>query len=305
VVNIEATNAPVFLRFLNLLINDSTYMLDEALNYMSKIKQVEQERPSWASLPEEQRQEKERDYHHQGEIARYHNILGRETIQCLKSLTKFRNPARILLNSVMVDRLASMLNYFLHCLVGADKRSQYKVKDLEHYSFKPRDLVEKICAVYVNLGRHDARKDFFLAICRDKRSYNPQLFREAQKVLDAFCRTNGDTGDLIDGIGQLAHSVQLTEAAENEEEELLTDEDVPDEFLDPIMSHLMRDPVHLPSSGKIVDRSTIARILLSDQSDPFNRQPLTMDLVKPADDLRKEIEAWIQKRRDAKNNLTK
>jgi len=44
------------------------------------------------------------------------------------------------------------------------------------------------------------------------------------------------------------------------EDELL--DSVPDEFIDPIMGDLMRDPVMLPSSGKIVDRSTIARHIL-------------------------------------------
>ena len=37
---------------------------------------------------------------------------------------------------------------------------------------------------------------------------------------------------------------------------------VPEDFLDPIMGELMRDPVVLPSSGKVVDRSTIARHIL-------------------------------------------
>lgn len=41
------------------------------------------------------------------------------------------------------------------------------------------------------------------------------------------------------------------------EDELLAE--VPDDFLDPIMSTLMTDPVILPSSRQVVDRSTIAR----------------------------------------------
>lgn len=276
-------------------------MLDEALNYMSKLKTLEAERPSWASLTEEQRKEKESDFQHQGEIARSYNVLARETIQCLKNLTAFKNPDRILLNSVMVDRLAAMLNYFLRCLVGTDKRSQYKVKDFQTYSFNPKDLVDKISTIYVNLGKHDARKDFLLAICRDKRSYNPKLFQDACYVLNVI----GGLDHVIESISILAKDVEKAEQAENEEEELLMDEDVPDEYLDPIMSHLMRDPVLLPTSGKIVDRSTIARILLSDQSDPFNRQFLTMDLVRPAEELRNEIEAWIQRRRDTKDRLIK
>lgn len=47
------------------------------------------------------------------------------------------------------------------------------------------------------------------------------------------------------------------------------------------MSHLMKDPVKLPTSGSIVDRSTIARILLTDPKDPFNRAPLTLEMITP------------------------
>lgn len=50
--------------------------------------------------------------------------------------------------------------------------------------------------------------------------------------------------------------------------------DIPDEFLDPLMYTLMEDPVLLPTSNTIIDRSTIIQHLLSDQHDPFNRSPL-------------------------------
>jgi hypothetical protein len=39
-------------------------------------------------------------------------------------------------------------------------------------------------------------------------------------------------------------------------------DDAPDEYLDPITSTLMIDPVMLPSSRQITDRATIARHLL-------------------------------------------
>ena len=76
----------------------------------------------------------------------------------------------------------------------------------------------------------------------------------------------------------------------------------PDQYLDALLSHLMTDPVKLPHSGQIVDRSTIARHILSDQTDPFTRDPLTMDLVVPLDELKEEIRAWMdQKRKEAKS----
>jgi ubiquitin conjugation factor E4 B len=46
------------------------------------------------------------------------------------------------------------------------------------------------------------------------------------------------------------------------------------------MGTLIIDPVKLPS-GNIVDRSIITRHLLNSQTDPFNRQPLTEEDLKP------------------------
>lgn len=64
----------------------------------------------------------------------------------------------------------------------------------------------------------------------------------------------------------------------------------------------MTDPVTLPSSHVTVDRTTIARHLLSDQTDPFNREPLTMDQVRSDTELKEKIDAWIRERKSNKNN---
>lgn len=65
-------------------------------------------------------------------------------------------------------------------------------------------------------------------------------------------------------IAEFAAKVRVLELEEKENQKAL--EDAPDEFLDPIMSTLMTDPVILPSSHVTVDRTTIARHLLSDQT---------------------------------------
>lgn len=87
-------------------------------------------------------------------------------------------------------------------------------------------------------------------------------------------------------------------AADDAEEEDL--DDPPDEFLDPVLAHLMSDPVILPSSRAIVDRSTIRSHLLSDPTDPFNRAPLKVDEVIPDTALKERIEAWKAERKEEK-----
>jgi Kip1 ubiquitination-promoting complex protein 1 len=67
---------------------------------------------------------------------------------------------------------------------------------------------------------------------------------------------------------------------------------IPDEFIDPIMQTVMTDPVTLPGSGQVCDRTTIRRHLLGDRTDPFNRSPLDETMLVSADELRKKIEKW-------------
>jgi ubiquitin conjugation factor E4 A len=69
--------------------------------------------------------------------------------------------------------------------------------------------------------------------------------------------------------------------------------EAPDDFVDPISCAVMDDPVQLPTSGKVVDRATITRILLSKAADPFNRAPLTIDQVKDMPELKEKIRYFV------------
>ena len=190
----------------------------------------------------------------------------------------------------MADRLAAMLNYFLKTLTGPDRKS-FKVSNLDKYSFKPGSVVEKIAQIYINLN--DSER-FIKAISSDGRSYSPDLFAWAEEVLLKVSRA-----DLATMLITLAARVKAASDSLVAEEELLAD--CPDEFLCPIMSVIMMDPVLLPSSKQTVDRSTIARHLLSDQSDPFNRSPLTMDMLESDHTLKEKVRQWIEAKKSKRN----
>jgi hypothetical protein len=102
-----------------------------------------------------------------------------------------------------------------------------------------------------------------------------------------------------DKLMELASFFVTCEAAEralkHEAEQL---GDIPDEFLDPLLATIMEDPVALPS-GVIMDRAVISRHLLNDATDPFNRQPLTVEQLKPDTDLKTKIDAWRNKQKSA------
>ena len=67
-----------------------------------------------------------------------------------------------------------------------------------------------------------------------------------------------------------------------------------DEFLDEITSEIMSDPVRLPS-GNLVDRATIARHLLSNETNPFTRQKLTADMLEDAPEVKQQIAEYRAK----------
>lgn len=284
--NMESARPPLFLRFVNLLINDAIYLLDEGLSYMSQLRESQKERDEgeWDSLPASQREARERSFQNMMLLARFHNNLGSHTIQILIRLTK--EIPQMFTHSTLVDRMAAMLNYFLSTLVGPKQRN-LKVRYMEKYEFRPAEIVTDICTIYTHLH---ANPSFCFAVSSDGRSYTPQLFSQA---FDVLCRV---------GRGLLAEEMQVVgQAVEEATKAHAEDEDIaaeaPDEFLDPIMSHLMTDPVILPSSKLTVDRQTIARHLLSDQIDPFNRQPLTMEEVVPNTELKARITRWLEEKR--------
>ncbi|XP_069080842.1 ubiquitin conjugation factor E4 A isoform X3 [Pleurodeles waltl] len=292
--NLEAMNPPLFLRFLNLLMNDAIFLLDEAIQYLSKIKiqQIEKDRGEWENLSTEVRREKEASLQMLGQLARFHNIMSNETIGTLAFLTS--EIRSLFVHPFLAERIISMLNYFLQHLVGP-KMGALKVKDFSEFDFKPQQLVSDICTIYLNLGNEE---NFCATVPKDGRSYSPMLLAQTLRVLKKINKP----GSMIVGFSNLAEVIKSFADRQHQDEE--TYADAPDEFLDPIMSALMVDPVMLPSSKVTVDRATIARHLLSDQTDPFNRSPLTMDQVRPNTELKDKIQSWLEERKRQKDQRT-
>jgi len=79
-------------------------------------------------------------------------------------------------------------------------------------------------------------------------------------------------------------------------------DDTPEDFLDPLMDTLMKDPVFLPTSGITCDRETILQHLLNDKFDPWTKRPLTVEMLEPATELKQKISDWLkEKMKDLKN----
>ncbi|KAI3897369.1 hypothetical protein MKX03_021964 [Papaver bracteatum] len=278
----------VYLNFLNFLVNDSIFLLDESLNRILELKEIEKEMANtveWERRPAQERQERTRQFHSQENIIRIDMRLAMEDVGML-AFTSEQITVPFLLPE-MVERVASMLNYFLLQLAGPQRKS-LTLKDPEKYEFRPKILLKRIVEIYVNLAKGDRENIFPSAISKDGRSYNEQLFTAAAAILHRI----GEDSRMVQEFLELGNKAKLAASEAMDAEATLGE--IPDEFLDPIQYTLMKDPVILPSSRITVDRPVIQRHLLSDNSDPFNRSHLTQDMLIPDVELKAKIVEFIR-----------
>ncbi|CAK7262469.1 Ubiquitin conjugation factor E4 [Sporothrix epigloea] len=274
------TNRAFFVQFVNLLLNDATYVLDEALSRFPKIHDLQRELQDPNALGPEERQQKESELKQAESQAQSYMQLANETVSMMKLFTEALSDAFTM--PEIVSRLAGMLDYNLVTLAGPTSRN-LKVENPEKYNFNPKVLLPQIVELYLNLGD---KATFVEAVASDGRSYKPEIFEGATRIL--VIKGLMDQGKLQAWHvlrGKFAKAKELIDQAETDLGE------IPAEFEDPIMGDLMKDPVILPSRH-IVDRSTIVQHLLSDPKDPFTRQPMTVDDVVPATELKQQIEGW-------------
>ena len=121
--------------------------------------------------------------------------------------------------------------------------------------------------------------------------YDVELLPRCAATLRRLAALSSSQLDALDKLASAAavarEALSLDDGLENE---------APEEFVDPLTAELMKSPVELPS-GHVVDDSTIRQHLLNELSDPFSRQPLEPENVKPLPDLKKRIEEWLAGKR--------
>lgn len=282
-------NTDFFVQFVNMMVNDVTFVLDESLSSLAKIRELTMELAEQSivrDLTEEQRKEKEELLEdHKGRAKSYLGLT-KETMEALILFTETLADAFTM--KEIVTRLADMLDYNLDTLVGP-KRKNLRLENAHEYGFHPKNLLSQILTVYINLSE---KQNFITAIAQDGRSYKPANFEEATRIMSSGALKSPEELRIWQHLGA---KVAEAKALEEQEEEDLGEP--PDEFLDPLLASLMTDPVTLPSSRTVIDRSTIRSHLLSDPTDPFNRAPLKIEDVIPNAELKAQIETWKAERK--------
>lgn len=102
-----------------MLMNDTTFLLDESLESLRRIHEVQEameDRTIWDQQPDEQKETRLRQLATDERMCKSYLTLARETVDMLHYLT--RHVPTPFLRPELIDRLAAMLNFNLQQLCG-------------------------------------------------------------------------------------------------------------------------------------------------------------------------------------------
>lgn len=279
-----------------LLMSDITYLNDEMIEKLILIKKYENllnDKERYNAMSDENKKFELSKYQENERIVKAEISLFNNSLKFLVSISKVLQDKFMNTENKLCEKIANLLNYSLDVFVTS-RGNQLKVKNLAQYEFNPRFILESIIKTYAVFADY---KEFHEYIIKDERSYRFNNFLRAKGLV-------GIGGKVQIDIEAFERFVKLIEKLKVTEEEFKSKEisydDAPEEFLDPITTVIMDDPVMMPKSKMIVDRVTIETHLVHDPSDPFNREPLTKEMLIPCNDLKKRIEQYKQRKQAEK-----
>lgn len=306
-----ASSSTAFVSFGNGVINYTTSALTDALKGLPVIRDIRRsmlDMATWSSMDSEERERQESNLSDTENTVRTSLLLARQTLPLLAALSRDPLIAEAFMRPELLGRLSAMLIQSIETL-GGPRGVELKVDDPEKYGFRPRELLRDLLITTLNLSTQPR----FVDAVAEAGIFRKQVFDKVYSVVerigifdsnieDPMSLTSetvtlvGVTGEKLtsDTFRGFIDKVLEAQARFEDEDTILADP--PDDYLDPLMATLMRDPVKLPS-GYVLDRNTIVQHLLQNPSDPFTRAPLVITDVVPHNELKAEIDAWIEERK--------
>lgn len=248
-----------FDKFVNILIGNHISLFDELLKIIRNLHRVQYNK----ELLEDDKSDEEI-------LIEHFESLNSEFFDLFVFVTKhlISHFPESLLKMGIKDKFTCFINYLLNELVGENKHN-LKLNASYNYDYRPIDYLEFIFKIYFKFMNN---KVFVNSIIQDSRYYNYKL---SLKFLDILIKKN------IILTSEYTHCINSFKIINEEgiKQNELDEEEYPDEYCDPIMGTLIKDPVMLPNTDIIMDKEVITRYILSDEKNPFNREKLTIELL--------------------------
>jgi ubiquitin conjugation factor E4 B len=233
----------------------------------------------------------EKRFNEKDKIVRVQIKLFNSSLKFLVSICKILQ--NFFIKNDFVSHLAGFLNYSLN-IFGNPLNYELKIKNIKDYSFNPHSILGSILSIY---SAFYDKIPFIDAVIKDERSYNYNNFDRVKNIVannKNITISEKEFDNYITFVNNLRREERIVKNQQ------INYDDAPQEYLDALTFLVMNDPVKLPKSQVIVDRKTIETHLLSDQTDPFNREPLTKEMLIPCPELKAKIEEYIRNKKNEK-----
>ena len=182
-----------------------------------------------------------------------------QTFLCMN--IEFCNIDSILLDNYILTKFVQSLNYNINLIM---KTNYNFIKD----NHKVVQLFYSLLGIYEHFRNNEV---FLDVLIKDIRTFSIKFIKDIKLLFINLCHIEhfpsvldiNIVNDIVDKV------IKYTKRIEYPDENK-------DHLLDPITFEPIKCPVILPSSGVVMDKWTICNHLLSNESDPFNREKLTI-----------------------------
>ena len=281
-------------KMVNNLLNDLIYLNDECIENLKVIKNYQNlldDKVRYNKMSIDNKRFEERRFNEKDKIVRAQIKLFNGSLKFLVCISKILQ--NFFIKNDFISQLAGYLNYSLN-IFGSPLNYELKLKNINEYNFNTNYILGSILTIYSCFYN---KIEFIQCVIKDERSYKFSNFDRAKNLVannKNITISEPDFNNYIKFVDNLRREEKIIK---NEE---INYDDAPQEFLDGLTFLIMTDPVKLPKSQVILDRKTIETHLLSDQTDPFNREPLTKEMLIPCPTLKAKIEEYIQNKKNEK-----
>jgi ubiquitin conjugation factor E4 B len=294
-----AAEDSAFVKLANGILNQTNSNVAESLAKLREIRKTQldmKNTQAWAELPEDVRNQRTVLLESNEKEVSACLMMANDATDMLSYLSTDPTFVKAFTVPALRARLVDMLCNIMASL-GSKKAAEFKIENPEKYNFFPKKMLEEVFQTLLNCARvvqgaEDEAQNFVRAV-GSSAYYDYDTFMHAAMLV----RKHGIVAD-EQSLDLFTKFVEDCEKAKREalaiEEQL---GEIPDDFLDPLMSTLMEDPVILPGSKVTVDRSTIMHHLLQNSNDPFDRSPLDASMLKEDTSLKEKIQAWKSSKR--------
>lgn len=277
--------------FINCMMKDFEYSLSEGL---SSIKDIKEDTKTVEELERELEEAREK-----GSKAEKTESIGERIASLKKSIRFSKSKARnsflyvdgcfdlfmhildekpdLFLVDEMISNFVRVLNCNLKVITGP-RCTDLVIKSPEQYGFDAKDLLRRMVMVYIRIRSNK----FVEMVASDKMYFGIEFFRTAQEICESKYLINESQMEDLRSLISKLEKVDVVESTET----------VPDEFIDPLTFNPIRNPVKLLTSRITVDRSTYDMLMMNGGIDPFNRMPLTEDMVIEDAELKEKIDRY-------------